>query len=121
MQKSCNRPREQIKKKSEKKRYFLTKMIEIRPEGTPLLFTFLFSFFSKGVLQSLCNTPFALYVGGTGLCSPPDTKMRLYAGMAYARQTGCHNCILPVLENLCNGIILRMGGLSCVSNKIPGY
>ena len=52
-----NSPREEIKEKSEKKRYFLTKMIKIRPEGTHFLFTLLFSFFSKGVLQLFATRP----------------------------------------------------------------
>ena len=49
-------PREKRRVKSEKKRYFLTKMIKISPEGTPILFTFLFSLFTQEVLQIFCNT-----------------------------------------------------------------
>ena len=51
-------PREKRRVKSEKKRYFLTKMIKISPEGTPILFTFLFSLFTQEVLRIFCNTSF---------------------------------------------------------------
>ena len=55
-------PREQRKVKREKKWYFLTKMIKISPEGTPILFTFHFSLFIQGGVANICNTPFWFYL-----------------------------------------------------------
>ena len=54
-------PREERRMKREKKRYFLTKMIKKSPEGTPILFTFHFSLFTKGGVANICNTPFIVY------------------------------------------------------------
>ena len=42
----CNSPREQRKVKSEKKWYFLAKMIKISPKGTHFLFSFHSSLFT---------------------------------------------------------------------------
>ena len=78
-------PREKRRVKSEKKRYFLTKMIKISPEGTPILFTFLFSLFTQEVLQIFCNTSL-FYVlfpisGRTGIapCSSVSRKVKEYS------------------------------------------
>ena len=54
--------------KSEKKWYFLAKMIKICPEGTQFLFTILFSLLTKGLLQHFATAPMEI--------TPPERATR---------------------------------------------